>query len=147
MSLFRVLKYSSLLYFLGKHRGKLFRSLAVLLFALITSLLYDDLRIYLESQHPESLLYALIAKVVIVYGSLLFVLLQFRPGSAGEKRGETRAASMPRASRKASEEAPKDRLAELADVERHTRLRSRYERVLAGEDQAPTRSSTKSSRS
>jgi hypothetical protein len=146
VSLFRLVKYSSLLYFLGKHRGKLFRSIAVLLFALITSLLYEDLRVYLESQHPESLLYALIAKVVIVYGSLLFVLLQFRPGSAGEKRGEARAASLPRSSQKTGG-APADRLAELADVEQHGQLRSRYDRILAGESQAPRRSSTKSSRS
>ena len=53
MSLFRIVKYSSIIYFLGKHRGKLFRSLAVLLFAVVTSLLYEDLRVYLASQHPD----------------------------------------------------------------------------------------------
>ncbi len=79
MSLFRIVKYSSLIYFLGRHRDKLFRSLAVLLFALVTSLLYEDLRHYLELQHPGTLIYALIAKVVIVYGALAFVLWQFRP--------------------------------------------------------------------
>mgnify|MGYP000751873752 CR=1 FL=1 len=53
-----------------------------LLFAFITSLLYDDIRAYLEIQHPGSLIYALIAKIVIVYGSLAFVLWQFRPRAA-----------------------------------------------------------------
>ena len=82
MSLFRFVKYSSILFFLGRHRTKLFRSLAVLLFAVITTLLYDDVRVYLEARHPETLIYALIAKIVIVYGALVFVLLQFRPGAA-----------------------------------------------------------------
>ncbi len=138
MSLFRFVKYSSILFFLSKHRAKLFRSAAVLLFAFVTSLLYDDLRLYLESQHPESLIYALIAKIVIVYGSLLFVLLQFRPGS-GEKRGEARAAAMPKATpsgKETSTEAPNDRLSALADVDSHKSLRTRYDRVLAGEEHA-----------
>jgi hypothetical protein len=141
VSLFRFVKYSSILYFLGKHRSKLFRSAAVLLFAFVTSLLYDDLRLYLESQHPESLIYALIAKIVIVYGSLIFVLLQFRPDGSREKRGEERAAALPGASA-ASKAARKgvpganpaaDRLDALADVDSHQKLRTRYDQVLAGE--------------
>ena len=35
MSLFRVIKYSSILFFLGKYKNKLFRVIAVLLFALV----------------------------------------------------------------------------------------------------------------
>lgn len=144
MSLFRVVKYSSILFFLSKHRGKLFRSGAVLLFAVVTSLLYDDLRIYLESQHPESLIYALIAKVVIVYGSLVFVLAQFRPGAGAAKRGEARAAAIaksgpePTITGGAMDQA--DRLGALADVDSHRTLRSRYDRVLSGEDHATRRS-------
>jgi hypothetical protein len=149
VSLFRFVKYSSILYFLGKHRDKLFRSLAVLLFALVTSLLYDDLRLYLEARHPETLIYALVLKVVIVYGSLVFVLWQFRPRGAREKRGEERAASIPPSSRKGDAKEENDRLAALADVEAHSRLRTRYDRVLAGQAHASDdrRSSTKSSRS
>ena len=145
MSLFRVVKYSSILFFLSKHRGKLFRSAAVLLFAVVTSLLYDDLRIYLESQHPESLIYALIAKVVIVYGSLVFVLFQFRPGAGAAKRGEARAAAIAKSkpeptSAGAATDSSADRLGALADVDSHTRLRSRYDRILAGEDHVTRRS-------
>ena len=126
MSLFRIVKYSSLIYFLGRHRDKLFRSLAVLLFALITSLLYEDLRHYLELQHPGTLIYALIAKVVIVYGALAFVLWQFRP-SGGEVQP-------PKATPEAEPApAPADRLDAFADVDRYTRLRSRYDRVLEGD--------------
>lgn len=134
MSLFRIVKYSSLIYFLGRHRSKLFRSIAVLLFALLTSLLYDDVRAYLELQHPGTLLYALLAKIIIVYGSLAFVLWQFRPrrdGSAAEK-----APPAIEKSKKAAE-LPDDRLQALTDVDRHDRLRSRYDRVLSGDSKAP----------
>ncbi len=147
MSLFRLVKYSSLLYFLGKHRSKLFRSIAILLFAFVTSLLYEDLRVYLESQHPESLAYALIAKVVIVYGSLAFVLFQFRPRKNGDKQGEARAAAMPRAEKKEQREVPADRLSQLEDVDGHRKLRSRYDRILMGETRGSDRSGNKSAKS
>ena len=141
MSLFRFVKYSSILYLLGKHRDRLFRSLAVLLFALVTSLLYDDLRVYLESQHPETLIYALIAKVIIVYGSFVFVLWEFRPRASATSAGEARAAGVARKTGKKPEpevaadsrSEPDDRLSALADVDSHRKLRTRYERVLAGE--------------
>ncbi|MEM6773625.1 MAG: hypothetical protein AAF640_02150 [Pseudomonadota bacterium] len=147
MSFFRLVKYSSLLYFLGKHRGKLFRSIAILLFAFVTSLLYEDLRVYLESQHPESLAYALIAKVVIVYGSLAFVLFQFRPRKSGDKQGEARAAAMPRAQKQDKREPPADRLSRLEDVDDHRKLRSRYDRVLMGDAKNPDRPTGKSGKS
>ena len=147
MSLFRFVKYSSILYFLGRHRSKLYRSLAVLLFALVTSLLYDDLQVYLAAQHPGSLVYALVAKVLIVYGALLFVLLQFRPGQ-NRAEGEARASAL---AGKPQGEIPRepDRLDALADVDQQPTLKSRYERVLAGDaaaGKAASRSSTKSSR-
>lgn len=134
MSLFRLVKYSSLIYFLGRHRSKLFRSIAVLLFALLTSLIYDDVRSYLELQHPGTLLYALLIKIVIVYGSLAFVLWQFRPRRAERgDAGVSRADSLAQESTKRAATTPEDRLQALADLDRHDRLRSRYERVLSGE--------------
>ena len=74
MSLFRVVKYSSILFFLGKYKDKLFRVVAVLLFAGVTSLLYQDVADYLAREHPGTVIYALIGKIIIVYGALLFVL-------------------------------------------------------------------------
>jgi hypothetical protein len=144
VSLFRIVKYSTLIYFLGRHRSKLFRSIAVLLFAFVTSLVYEDVRAYLELQHPGTLLYALIAKIVIVYGSLLFVLWQFRPRSstaaddagAGADAGEIR-----RGRSRDTPLAPPDRLSALSDIETHDRLRSRYDRVLEGQGHAPSRTS------
>ncbi|MDP5070396.1 MAG: hypothetical protein NWQ45_05805 [Congregibacter sp.] len=161
MSIFRILKYSSLLYFFGKHRDKLTRSAAVLLFAFVSSLIYEDVRIYLAQQHPGTLIYALIAKIIIVYGSLVFVLLQFRRGAKSSAEGEARAAELAgkttftgKATKdskdSASDTPPRDRLDALSDVDSHAQLRSRYERILGGDnsaDQARKRSSTKSRRS
>ena len=140
MSLFRIVKYSSILYFLGRHRTKLFRSVAVLLFALVTSFIYEDLRVYLELQHPGTLIYALVGKVIIVYGSLIFVLLQFRPGKADSGDGEERARKLGGRSKSPEENRPEphgDRLDALADIEHHDRLRSRYDRILAGTETSP----------
>lgn len=143
--MFRLIKYSSLIYFLGKHRDKLFRSAAVLLFAFITSLLYDDVQVYLAAQHPETLLYALIAKIAIVYGSLGFVLLQFRPASSTSKPGIAPDVSTEAAK---DDNKPNDKLQALADIDNHTRLRTRYDQLLEGDsDSASKSSSTKSKRS
>lgn len=156
MSLFRFVKYSSILFFLGKHRDKLLRSCGVLLFALVSSLLYEDVRIYLAQQHPGTLIYALLTKVLIVYGSLLFVLLQFRTGAGSSAKGEARAAAAASSKDRQHGDKPTDgdRLDALSDLNHHDKLRSRYDRVLAGEpsDQlrkpsSTKRSSTKSSRS
>ena len=134
MSLFRFVKYSSILFFLNKHRSKMFRSVAVLLFALVTSLLYEDLRVFLAQQHPESLIYALVGKFVIVYGALIFVLLQFRPGGA-DRKGEARAQAVARkgSGEKNADSTSDDRLEALKDLQHHGQLRTRYDRVLAGD--------------
>jgi hypothetical protein len=131
MSMFKLIKYSSIIFFLGKHRGKLFRSIAVLLFALVTSLLYEDVRVFLTEQHPETLIYALVAKIGIVYGSLIFVLLQFRPDKSVAHGAEKAATLGDRKSKKtAAQSLGKDRLDALADLDQHQQLRSRYDRIL-----------------
>ncbi|MEP4486426.1 MAG: hypothetical protein ABJ013_12405 [Halioglobus sp.] len=131
MSLFRVIKYSSILFFLGKYKNKLFRVLAVLLFALVTSLLYQDLANYLAQQHPDTLIYALIGKIAIVYGSLGFVLWQFRP----EPDAERASASSETSKRSVESDTvmPADRLSQLEDLDTHQRLRTRYEQMLERE--------------
>jgi len=135
MSLFRVIKYSSILFFLGKYKNKLFRVIAVLLFALVTSLLYQDLANYLSQQHPDTLIYALIGKILIVYGSLLFVLWQFRP-EPDVRSPSLQAASNSEARRETGQPdtaPPGDRLSQLEDLDTHQRLRTRYEKLLEQE--------------
>ena len=108
---------------------------AVLLFALLTALLYQDVVDYLELRHPETVLYALIVKIVIVYGALVFVLLQFRPepdnnANVGNRNLEDMKAAS--AIEAAPDLSPKDRLAGLEDVTKKATLRSRYDGVIEG---------------
>jgi len=132
MSLFRVIKYSSVLFFLGKYKNKLFRVIAVLMFALITSLLYQDLASYLAQQHPDTLIYALIGKILIVYGSLLFVLWQFRPEPdvVSPSKQSALSGGANKDAEQASTATPQDRLSQLEDLDTHRRLRTRYEQLL-----------------
>lgn len=135
MSLFRLVKYSSLLFFLGKYKNKLFKVVGVLLFALITSLIYQDVVDYLQIQHPGTVVYALVAKIFIVYGSLAFVLWQFRPQQDMKPDTEQEAdrASAPAHESELATPPENDRLSELEDVARKETLRSRYDQVLDGQ--------------
>ena len=96
MALFRFIKYSSLLFLLGKYKHKVFRVVAVLLLAAVTALLYGDVEAYLAREHPDTVVYALLAKIVIVYGALAFVLWQFRPASGLASASPTGKAGRPR---------------------------------------------------
>lgn len=140
MSIFRIVKYSSILFFLGKYKSKLFRVVSVLLFALVTSLLYQDVAEYLRQQYPETVVYALIAKIIIVYGALVFVLLQFRPEPGDNSSEETQIMEEMKASvtvKKLADSQPNDRLSGLADVTKKTTLRSRYDKVIDGSSDHP----------
>ena len=128
MSLFRVVKYSSILFFLGKYKDKLFRVVAVLLFAGVTSLLYQDVADYLAREHPGTVIYALIGKVIIVYGALLFVLWQFKPQR--EDTPVAKAQKPPPEQEKAPPSPPADRLSQLADLDSHDQLKSRSAELL-----------------
>ena len=121
---------------MGKYKSKLFRVVAVLLFALVTSLLYQDMAEYLQQQYPETVIYALIGKIVIVYGALVFVLLQFRPEPENNSKTSTQTVESPQnlASLKGSPKPPPDdRLTGLEDVTKTATLRSRYNKVIESE--------------
>jgi len=135
VSLFRIFKYSSILFFLGKYKARLFRVIAVLLFSFVTSLLYQDVANYLQLQHPETVIYALGAKILIVYGALVFVLLQFRPGPDDKSNAAPRAMDQLKQepTPEAANEQPVDRLSALEDVTRKDSLRTRYDDVLERE--------------
>ena len=127
MSLFRIFKYSSVLFFLGKYKARLFRAVAVLLFAGISSLLYQDVAHYLQQHHPDAVLYALIGKIAIVYGALGFVLWQFRPAS---KEGEVPAKGTAMSDENAGTSEPSSRLGQLENIVQHDTLRSRSEGII-----------------
>lgn len=138
MSLFKFVKYSSVLFFLGKYKDKVFRVIAVLLFALVTSLLYQDVVDYLHLQHPGTVVYALIMKIMIVYGALGFVLWQFRPGSGTKPDASLpRPIGGPKGATAKSETTAADPLSALEDVTNKETLRSRYDGVLKGDSKQP----------
>ncbi len=129
MSLFRLVKYSSILFFLGKYKLKLFRAVAVLLFAGVTSLLYGDIEAFLAREHPGVVIYALITKICIVYGALLFVLLQFKP--AFRRRPSRRQAGATVCTLTMLEgDMPVDRLAQFSDLDDHDQLETRSQALL-----------------
>ena len=130
MSLFRVVKYSSILFFLGKYKDKLFRVIAVLLFAGVTSLLYQDVADYLAREHPGTVVYALIGKIIIVYGALLFVLWQFKPQKDDSPAAKPKPPKPQPVPDETPPEPPADRLSQLADLDSHDRLKSRTEVLL-----------------
>jgi len=138
VSLFRIVKYSSLLFFFRRYRGRIFRIVGVLLFALVTNVLYRDVAHYLQLRHPGALVWALAGKIVIVYGALAFVLWQFRP--ARDEDAPAAGGTTPGSAKGPPPEKtppPADRLAALADLEHHDRLRTRYSAVLEAQQKKP----------
>lgn len=96
VSLYRFLRTSALLALAGRYRQKLFFILVAVAVATVSSWLYDDVANYLESQHPEFVLMALILKTVIVYSVLVYVIWQLRPsGWAAEPEGSATAQTAP----------------------------------------------------
>lgn len=124
MSLFRIVKYSSIIFFFNRYRDRIFRIVAVVLFAVVTSILYQDVADYLQAQHPGTVVYALIGKILIVYGALMFVLWQFRPEPKQAKE------KLPEDAPEEPTTTPQDRLSELENLDAHDKLRSRYDRIL-----------------
>ena len=106
----------------------------VLLFAAITSLLYQDVAVYLQQQHPGTVIYALTAKIIIVYGALAFVLWQFRP-EPEPSAPERTSLDTPDSNSPGKEPQNDGPLSALEDVSHKDHLRSRYERVLKGDSE------------
>jgi len=98
-------------------------------------MLYQDVANFLQQQYPNTVVYALIGKIVIVYGALIFVLFQFRP----DPEDKLNALSQPPETSKldptssSQSKSPNDRLTALEDVTQKGKLRSRYEDVMKRE--------------
>ena len=81
MSIYRFLRTSALLALARRYRQKLFAMGVAIALALTTSWLYGDIARYLETQHPQWLLLALLTKTLIVYGVLVYLVWQLRPSA------------------------------------------------------------------
>jgi len=122
VSLYRFLRTSALLALAGRYRQKLFLILVAVAAATVTSWLYDDIASYLESQHPELVLMALILKTLIVYSVLVYVVWQLRPSGWATEPEAT--STVQTASTESGEPGPLD---ELLDK---PKLKTRKESIL-----------------
>jgi hypothetical protein len=103
----------------------------------ITSLLYGDVAAYLQAAHPGTVIYALIAKILIVYGSFAFILWQFKPEPNPSDKYQQSADDISGVKRERSESSVSSPLSALEDVSQKSALRSRYEGILEGDDSRP----------
>jgi hypothetical protein len=133
MSLYRFFRTSALLALAGKYRSRLYRVVLALAIALVSAWLYGDVAAYLQNQQPDLMGPALLAKTVIVYGSLFYAFWQIRPGawnSAENTASSTTDPTNPPPT--IPTEGPLD---ELLDK---PRLKSRKEAILSGDDHHKT---------
>jgi len=95
-------------------------------------MLYQDVANFLQDQYPDTVIYALIGKIIIVYGALAFVLLQFRPEAEEKPNALNRPADNTEhdLTPEPSEHSPDDRLAALEDVSQKDTLKNRYDGVI-----------------
>ena len=129
MSLFRVAKYSALLFFLKRHRNKVHRSVALLLLGLVTYFLLGDLQGFLQEVHPDSVVYLLIAKSVLLYGGVAILIWMLKP-SEGDKRQPMQRAQKTQAAEESDNPDLGSRLDQFRNLERHDKLQTRYQKTL-----------------
>ena len=129
MSLFRVAKYSALLFFLKRHRNKVYRSVALLLLGLVTYFLLGDLQGFLQEVHPDSVVYLLIAKSVLLYGGVAILLWMFKP-THDQKGQSVDALKKKQAIEEDVRAETGSRLDQFRDLERHDKLQTRYQKTL-----------------
>ena len=129
MSLFRVAKYSALLFFLKRHRNKVHRSVAVLLLGLVTYFLLGDLQVFLQEVHPESVVYLLVAKSVLLYGGVAILIWMLKP-TENDTKPQIQHEKKKQAAEEIGSPTSTSRLDQFRDLERHDKLQTRYQRTL-----------------
>jgi hypothetical protein len=129
VSLFRVAKYSALLFFLKRHRNKVHRSVSLLLLGLVTYFLLGDLQGFLQEVHPDSVVYLLVAKSVLLYGGVAILIWMLRP-TEGDKKPPIQSAQKTQAAGESDNPDTGSRLDQFRNLERHDKLQTRYQKTL-----------------
>jgi hypothetical protein len=132
MSLFKVAKYSTLLFFMKRHKKQLHRLGATALLLLVSYFLLGDLQDFFAQTHPDLAIYVLVAKSALLYGAAGILIWQWRPKSdspASNYKTKTGAPSVPK-SQEAAQDKPSSRLDAFKDLDQHDKLQSRYQAVI-----------------
>jgi hypothetical protein len=132
MSLFKVAKYSTLLFFMKRHKKQLHRLGAAALLLLVSYFLLGDLQDFFAQSHPDLAIYVLVAKSALLYGAAGILIWQWRPKSDSAKlrgkansEGPSVSESQDRAQSK-----PSSRLDAFKDLDQHDRLQTRYQAIM-----------------
>ena len=124
MSLFKLAKYSALIFLIKRHRSKIYRWLSIAVFILISYWLVSDLEQYVAQAYPAAMLYWLVGKALLLYLGLAVLLWQLRPRvSAGGVRKVEPARSVDVVQNN-------DRLEQFRDLSTHAELPSRSQQVV-----------------
>ncbi len=132
MSLFKVAKYSTLLFFMKRHKKQLHRLGATALLLLVSYFLLGDLQAFFAQTHPDLAIYMLVAKSALLYGAAGILIWQWRPKpdsatSGGKVKPETPAVSN---TQEVAQDKPNSRLDAFKDLDQHDYLQTRYQAIM-----------------
>ena len=132
MSLFKFAKYSTLLFFMKRHKKQLHRLGATALLLLVSYFLLGDLQDYFAETHPDLAIYMLVAKSALLYGAAGILIWQWRPKSdSSTSKVKAKSDALPISkNQEVAGDSPSSRLDAFKNLDRHDKLRSRYQAIM-----------------
>jgi len=135
MSLFKFAKYSTLLFFMKRHKKQLHRLGATALLLLVSYFLLGDLQDFFAQTHPDLAIYMLVAKSALLYGAAGILIWQWRPKSDSSilnVKAKSDALSISK-NQEATQDAASSRLDAFKNLDQHDKLKSRYQAIMENE--------------
>lgn len=132
MSLFKFAKYSTLLFFMRRHKKQLHRMGATALLLLVSYFLLGDLQDFFAQTHPDLAIYMLVAKSALLYGAAGILIWQWRPKSGSstlDVKAKSDALSTSK-NQEVTQDAASSRLDAFKNLDQHDKLRSRYQAIM-----------------
>lgn len=132
MSLFKVAKYSTLLFFMKRHKKQLHRLGATALLLLVSYFLLGDLQDFFAKTHPDLAIYMLVAKSALLYGAAGILIWQWRPNPDSATSGRKVKPETPAVSntQEVDQDKPSSRLDAFKDLDQHDHLQTRYQAIM-----------------
>jgi len=132
MSLFKVAKYSTLLFFMKRHKKQLHRLGSTALLLSVSYFLLGDLQDYFAQTHPNLAIYMLVAKSALLYGAAGILIWQWRPKSDSSPSSGRAKSEVPAVSdrQNVSQSKSRSRLDAFKDLDQHEQLQTRYQAVM-----------------